>query len=249
MNSLKSCFYMIAYVIPFVASNAGLGKADVWEKCHRETWDKWKNDTGPPCQLLECWRIEPALPLLCFVPLTCLFSPAGLFWSSTTLYPGSRAIRLPRTVPPAFPSTLWCSLSCTMPSWIYFNWKSTCSLWLGSSSLQPQPKEPATLCKCPTSSSWDHSPQSCTVITPQQAQVISAVFIPRGIHWYFSHGPGNFHKQWLLASVMVCAAPNHWSAGSLLVVVVVVFKRETEETVSFCTRVCVSSLCLKTRAV
>ena len=81
--------------------------------------------------------------------LTCVFSPAGLFWSSTTLCRGSRAIRPPRTVPPAFPSTLWCSLSCTMPSWTYSNWKSTCSLWLSSSSLQPQSKEPATLWNTP----------------------------------------------------------------------------------------------------
>lgn len=44
------------------------------------------------------------------------FLSAGLFWSSTTRSPGSRAIRPPRTAPPAFPSTLWCSLSCTMPS-------------------------------------------------------------------------------------------------------------------------------------
>lgn len=83
--------------------------------------------------------------------------------------------------------------------------------------------------------------QSCTVITSQQAHVISAVFITRVTHRHFSHGPGNFHKQWLSASVMVCAAPNHWATGSFLLLV---FKREPEETVSFCTRVCVFSLCL-----
>lgn len=122
-----------------------------------------------------------------------------------------------------------------------------CSLWLSSFTPQPQPKEPATLGRYPTLSSRDHSPQSRTVIAPLQAHVISAVFITRVTHWHFSHGPGNFHKQWLSASVMVCAAPNHWSTGSFFCWWF--FERETEETVSFCTRVCVFSLCLKIRAV
>lgn len=49
------------------------------------------------------------------------------------LFPGSRAIRPPRTAPPAFLSTLWCSLSCTMPSWIYSDGIALV-LWLGSFS-------------------------------------------------------------------------------------------------------------------
>lgn len=104
------------------------------------------------------WHVR-TFSLTSVVPdaLTRVFSPAGLFWSSTTPCPGSRATRPPRTVPPAFPSTLWCSLSCTTPSWIYSNWKSTCSLWLSSFSPQPQSKEPATLFKYLTPSSWDHS--------------------------------------------------------------------------------------------
>lgn len=168
----------------------------------------FQNEVTPSsCRRLAHQTLQTSLPSVMPGTLTCVFSPAGLFWSSTTLCRGSRAIRPPRTVPPAFPSTLWCSLSCTMPSWIYSNWKSTCSLWLSSFSLQPQSKEPATLCKYPTSSFGDHSAQSCTVIPSQQAHVISAVFSTRVTHWHFSHGPGNFHEQWLAASVNSVCGP------------------------------------------
>lgn len=44
------------------------------------------------------------------------FPPAGSFWSSTMHCPGSPVTLPLRIAAPAFLSTLWCSLSCTMPS-------------------------------------------------------------------------------------------------------------------------------------
>lgn len=142
-----------------------------------------------------------------------VFSPAGLFWSSTTRSPGSRAIRPPRTAPPAFPSTLWCSLSCTMPSWIYFNWKSTCSLWLSSSPCNLSPRSPLQSADSPHPllETTPHSP-ALWFLGSRHVSFLQCSLA----EWRTDSapGPGNCRKQGLAASVTACAAPNHWFTGS-----------------------------------
>lgn len=143
-------------------------------------------------------------------------------------YPGSRAIRPPRTALPAFPSTLWCSRSCTMPSWTCSNWEALVPL----PQLLPQPQPRSLLHSTNARPFSDHSPQPCTVTPSEQAHAHSAVFIATVTPWCVSRGPENFPRKGLEPMCDVCSLQSPGNGGCWWL------KRETEDTLSFCTRVC-----------
>lgn len=131
------------------------------------------------------------------------------------LCPGSRAIRPPRTVPPAFPSTLWCSLSCTMPSWTYFNWKSTCSLSgsvpslcnLSPRSLLHSADAPRPLLKTTV-----HSPALWFLLSRHTSFLQCSLpewLIDTSLMDLETATSSDFQPV-----LTVCAAPNHWFTGS-----------------------------------
>lgn len=182
-------------------------------------WNHFQNEVTPSsCRRLAHQTLRTSLPSVMPGTLTCVFSPAGLFWSSTTLCRGSRAIRPPRTVPPAFPSTLWCSLSCTMPSWIYSDWKSTCSLWLSSFSLQPQfPRNlrHSANTPLPPLETTLHSPALWFLLSRHMSFLQCSV--PEWLTDTSLMDLETSTSSDLQPVLTVCAAPNHWATGSFSV--------------------------------
>lgn len=141
-------------------------------------------------------------------------------------YPGSRAIQPPRTALPAFPSTLWCSRSCTTPSWTCSNQEAGPS---ASALLQPWPRS-----QLQSTDAWpfpDHSLQPCTV-TPLSRHCSFCSVHATVTPWRVSWGPGNFLKKWLEPMCDVCSPQSPGSGGCWWLT------RETEETLSFCTSLC-----------
>lgn len=92
---------------------------------------------------------KQSLPAIVKLMSWCLFvflSPllttmVGLSWNNTMLCHGLRATLQLRIAAPAFLSTLWCSHSCTMPSWTSFN--NERSTWL---VFPIQPEKRAMAC-------------------------------------------------------------------------------------------------------
>lgn len=147
-------------------------------------------------------------PNLVVQKLICVFSLAGLFWSSTMPYPGSRAIRPPRTALPAFPSTLWCSRSCTTPSWTCSNQEAGPS---ASALLQPWPR--SQLQSTDARPFPEHSLQPCTVTPSEQALALSAVFVPQWLLDVF-HEDLEISLRSDLSQCVMCAARSHQEEGN-----------------------------------